>query len=188
MEKRISLGQAISDFEEKFKKFRKSGGKDPEFMKKQIKSSDIILPKDERYKKSVIDTYKKYISPFQVFGKSSAIADQLERDKENLITAYNLYNAVLELNQKMGNAETYIKTQIESPLTKRERYTLGQEFIYLQCWFMFEHKSEVVPQLEFSEKTNKWKLSFTQKKSLHTNASNLEIIAIIQECFYPTSE
>lgn len=189
MEKTLTLGQAVSDFEDKFRRFRKSGGKDPQFLEGKTKEADFILPEKERYKKSVIETYKKFISPFQVFGKSSAIADQLERDKENLVSAYNLYHAVHEVNQKMGSPETYIKSPvIESPLTKRERYTTGGEFIYLQCWFMYEHKAELVPQLEYNEKTDNWKLTFVPKKRLHATTSDLEIDSIIQECFYPVSE
>jgi len=192
MDKNRSLSKAISDFENKFNRFKKSVGPEPNFLKKNETSdldSNLKLTK-ERYKKSVIDNYKKFISPFQVFGKSSAIADQLEKDKENLVIAYNLYKAVHDLNKEKGNSETYIKApNIETPLTKRDRYTKGGEFIYLQCWFIYEHKhnkTELVPQLEFNEKTDSWKLTFTQKNKWHITGNDLEIEAIISECFYPT--
>lgn len=144
----------------------------------------------ERHKKSVIETYKKFLAPFQVFGKSSAIADQLERDKENLVAAYNLYTAVHEINRQHGTTETYIKSPvIETPLTKRDRYTQGGEFIYLQCWFMFEHKkAELVPQIEYNEKSETWRLTFVPHGRRHVTGSDMEVESIIQECFYPTRE
>ncbi|MBO5137157.1 MAG: hypothetical protein J6B81_01475 [Spirochaetaceae bacterium] len=189
MEKSSTLGQAISNFETKFKRYIASDGNmTPKLQKNKSDSKYYSLDDKERYKKSVIENYKKFIAPFQVFGKSSAIADQLERDKTNLMAAFNLYKSVHELNQQFGSTETYIKSiDLETPLTHRDRYTKGGEFIYLQCWFIYECKQkELVPQLTQNEQNGIWRLSFVPEERKHVTAQDLEVEAIIQECFYPT--
>lgn len=188
MEKTCTLGQAVTDFEDKFRRFRMGGGKEADPMGKAARPSSEAdpLPESERHKKSVIETYKKFISPFQVFGRNSAIADQLERDKESLVAAYNLHKGLQELNGQYGSEDSYIKSAvIETPLTRRERYTEGGEFIYLQCWFMYEHRPEFVPQLERPEKGRGWVLSFVPPSRRRATGSDLEVEAVIQECFYP---
>lgn len=191
MENGETLGQAVSKFESKFKKFLAAGEKEIKPPLSKSTGEYISVPdKDNRFRQSVIDEYKKFLTPYQVFGKNSAIADQLEKDKENLVALYNFHLALQELNNQYSANGIYIKEPyIETPLLKRERYTRAGQFIYLQSWFIYEHKDfTLVPELEQNSSTGKWTISFNQEKLLHITGNDMEIRSIIQECFYPDKE
>lgn len=191
MDTKGTLGQAVSNFESKFKKFLAAGEKEIKPPLSKSSGDYISIPdKENKFRQSVIDEYKKFLTPYQVFGKNSAIADQLEKDKDNLVSLYNFYLSLHEINNQYSEKGIYIKNPIiESPLLKRERYTNGGQFIYLQCWFIYEHKNHIfIPQLEQNEKTGKWSISFTDENLLHITGNDMEIRYIIQECFYPDTE
>lgn len=184
MEKKYSRTKVITDFTKKIKRFKKYGGVEPDFLNHEEKKE---TPKPELSKeqleKIAKETFKKFISPYEVFGKGSAIANQLEKDKANIVSAYNLHKSITELNQKSENQDTFVRNfTIDTPLTKRDRYTLGEDFIYLQLWFIIFHcknNPDFIPILEKEEKINSWKLYFIQKEFFHPNPKELEIQEII---------
>lgn len=189
MDKKLSRVSVITEFSKKIKRFKKYGGVAPDFLnheeKKEERKPEITK---EQLKKIAIETYKKILHPQEVFGKGSAIATQLEKDKANLISAYNLHKAITDLNQQSENQDTFVRNfTLETPLTKRDRYTIGEDFIYLQNWFVFEFKKQkpdYIPMLELEEKTQSYKLSFIPTDLFHHTTKNLEIIEIIEEEFY----
>lgn len=184
MEKKLSRTKVITDFTKKIKRFKKYGGVAPDFLNREDKK-EIVKPEisKEQLTKIATETYKKFISPYEVFGKGSAIANQLEKDKANLISAYNLHKAVVSLNQQSENQETFIRNFVlETPLTKRDRYTLGDDFIYLQSWFVFVFRKknpDFIPIMEKEESVNSWKLYFVQKEFYHPTTKDIEIQEII---------
>jgi len=111
------------------------------------------------------------------------VTPELEKDKANLISAYNLHKAVMALNQQSENQETFIRNfAIETPLTKRDRYTIGDDFIYLQTWFVLvfcKKNPELIPIMEKEENINSWKLYFVQKEFYHPTTKDIEIQEII---------
>ena len=159
MEKKLSRTKVITDFTKKIKRFKKYGGVEPDLLRKpeKIETEQKEFSK-EQLEKTVTETFKKFLSPYEVFGKGSAIANQLEKDKANIIPAYNLHKSITELNQQTENQDTFIRNfTIESPLTKRDRYTLGEDFIYLQSWFIFVHcknAPDFIPIIEKEENIN----------------------------------
>ena len=186
MENKLSRTKIITDFTKKIKRFKKYGGVEPDFLRKEEKPQyEKPEPSKEQLEKIATETYKKFLSPQEVFGKGSAIATQLEKDKANIISAYNLHKAVMELNQQSENQDTFIrKFTIESPLTKRDRYTIGEDFIYLQSWFILEHcknQPDFIPILEKEENINSWKLYFEPKENYHPSPKDLEIMAFLEK-------
>ena len=184
MEKKLSRVSVITNFTKKIKRFKKYGGVEPDFLNHEEKK-ETPKPKisHEQLKKVATETYKKFINPYEIFGKGSAIANQLEKDKANIVSAYNLHKSITELNQQAENQDTFIRNfTIESPLTKRDRYTIGEDFIYLQSWFIFVHcknAPDFIPIMEKEENINSWKLSFIQKEFYHPTTTEIEIQEII---------
>ena len=89
----------------------------------------------------------------------------------------------MSLNQQSENQETFIRNFVlETPLTKRDRYTLGDDFIYLQSWFVFvfcKKNPDFIPIMEKEESVNSWKLYFVQKEFYHPTTKDIEIQEII---------
>lgn len=185
MEKKLSRVSVITNFTKKIKRFKKYGGVEPDFLNREEKK-ETLKPEisREQLEKIAKETYKKFISPYEIFGKGSAIANQLEKDKANIISAYNLHKSITELNQQAENQDTFIRNfTIESPLTKRDRYTIGEDFIYLQSWFIFVHcknAPDFIPIMEKEPNINSWKLYFIEKDFYHPTPKDIEIQEIIQ--------
>lgn len=184
MEKKLSRVSVITNFTKKIKRFKKYGGVEPDFLnheeKKETTKPELTR---EQLEKIATETYKKILFPQEVFGKGSAIANQLEKDKSNIIAAYNLHKTITELNQQSENQDTFVRSFIiETPLTKRDRYTIGEDFIYLQSWFIFVHcknNPDYIPIIEKEENLNSWKLYFVQKEFFHPTPKEIEIQEII---------
>lgn len=185
MDNKLSRTKVITDFTKKIKRFKKYGGVEPDLLRKEekIELEKPQIPKEQLIK-TVNDTYKKFLFPYEVFGKGSAIANQLEKDKANLISAYNLHKSITELNQQSSNQDTFVRNfTLESPLTKRDRYTHGSDFVYLQSWFIFVHcknNPDFIPILEKEENINSWKIYFIPKELYHPTEQEIEIHNIIQ--------
>ena len=85
---------------------------------------------------------------------------------------------------KIQNQDTFIRNfTIESSLTKRDRYTIGEDFIYLQSWFIFVHcknAPDFIPIMEKEPNINSWKLYFIEKDFYHPSPKDIEIQEIIQ--------
>ena len=115
--------------------------------------------------------------------ESEKFANQLEKDKANIISAYNLHKAITQLNQQSENQDTFIRHfTIETPLTKRDRYTIGEDFVYLQNWFTIiycKNNPDFIPILEKEEKINSWKLYFLPKEQFNPSEKDSLIQEII---------
>lgn len=186
--------QAFDAFAKKLRRFNEAtDAPEPVFKSKNANTQINIKESDEKHKKEIIDTYKKFLSPYETYGKKSAIADEIERDKKNLLVAYNLYKALQGVNEQFANDETFLEaTEIVSPLVNRERYTFGGEFIYLQCWLKFENGiSDYMPVIWAEENAQdsyapkKHKLRFINPRNLRLSFREREISEIVAECFYP---
>ena len=184
MEKKLSRTKVITDFTKKIKRFKKYGGVEPDLLKKpeKIETEQKEFSK-EQLEKNATETFKKFLSPYEVFGKGSAIANQLEKDKANIISAYNLHKAITQLNQQTENQDTFIRHfTMETPLTKRDRYTIGEDFVYLQSWFTMiycKNNPDFIPVLEKDEKISTWKLYFLPKEQYHPTEKDILIQEII---------
>lgn len=185
-DKPVNSASAFDAFAQKLKRFNSSTTATPPTFKSQTTVyQKKIRENEEAYKKSIIGAYKKFLSPYETFGKNSGQAAEIDSDKESLVAAYNLYKAVQELNAKYGIENTFLKSvAIETPLTGKDRYTLGGEFIYLQCWLMFENKiTDYVPELVKSKDT--WILRFVQEERFRFSFKENETAETILKCFYP---
>lgn len=188
MAEKQTLGNAVSSFEQQFKKFQDSGNKPPEFLlpKKRAAAKALATEKARKGKKDVVAAYRQLLSPESFFGDFSAIAQQLEDDKKLLVRAYDLFVALVDLNRQLGDEDTFITDfTIASPLTQRERYTTGSDFVYLQFWLQWEAKrTDYVPVLRLARGQPGWQLVFVPSGSFSWTDWELNVVQLLEEEFY----
>ena len=191
MENKQTLGTAISNFEEQFKRFQDSGNKPPEFLLPKKRAAAAIAgmaSSDKRTsgKKIVLKTYRQLLTPEQCFGEFSAIAQQLEDDKKLLVQAYDLFVAMVDINSQLGDDATFISDfTIASPLTQRERYTVGKDFVFLQFWLQWEAKrKDYVPVLRLARGLPGWQLIFIPRGNFSWTDGELAVVQLLEEEFY----
>ncbi|MBQ4331584.1 MAG: hypothetical protein IJC31_07095 [Spirochaetaceae bacterium] len=188
MAEKQTLGNAVSSFEQQFKKFQDSGNKPPEFLlsKKWAAAKALATEKARKGKKDVVAAYRQLLSPESFFGDFSAIAQQLEDDKNLLVRAYDLFVALVDLNRQLGDKDTFITDfTIASPLTQRERYTTGSDFVYLQFWLQWEAKrTDYVPVLRLARGQPGWQLVFVPSGSFSWTDWELNVVQLLEEEFY----
>ena len=188
MAEKQTLGNAVSSFEQQFKKFQDSGNKPPEFLlsKKRAAAKALATEKARKGKRDVVAAYRQLLSPESFFGDFSAIAQQLEDDKNLLVRAYDLFVALVDLNRQLGDKDTFITDfTIASPLTQRERYTTGSDFVYLQFWLQWEAKrTDYVPVLRLARGQPGWQLVFVPSGSFSWTDWELNVVQLLEEEFY----
>ena len=191
MENKQTLGSAISNFEQQFKRFQDSGNKPPEFLLPKKRAVAAIAQrapsgKGTSGKKIVLETYRQLLAPEQSFGEFSAIAQQLEDDKKLLVQAYDLFVAMVDVNRQLGDEATYISDFIiTSPLTQRERYTVGKDFVFLQFWLQWEAKrTDYVPVLRLARDLPGWQLIFIPSGNFSWTDGEQAVVQLLEEEFY----
>ena len=188
MAEKQTLGNAVSSFEQQFKKFQDSGNKPPEFLlsKKWAAAKALATEKARKGKRDVVAAYRQLLSPESFFGDFSAIAQQLEDDKKLLVRAYDLFVALVDLNRQLGDKDTFIADfTIASPLTQRERYTTGSDFVYLQFWLQWEAKrTDYVPVLRLARGQPGWQLVFVPSGGFSWTDWELNVVQLLEEEFY----
>ena len=181
--KKTNIQETIAQFEKKLKRFLDGNNTRIQEKSPNQNLSEIIKEQERIEQKQVIETYKKFLNPFQVLGKDSPIAQQLEKDKENLTIAFQTFEKISQLNTELENTGTQISHyRIESPLTTRERYTQGKDFIYLQFWFLKEKNPNFVPIFEDISESKK-QLNFVKHEEFHHTGKEREIFVLLQNTF-----
>ncbi len=157
--------------------------RDDELLQKKINS------REQEYMRAILSSYAKYMNPYRALGKNSREAAVISGDEDNLLRAYNLFKAVNEANRKIGDSETFINIGfVESPLTSKQAYTSGGEFIYLQCWLIYEQGArDFIPVIEEVEErmviTNR--LRFVPLRTFSFSFQDREVIRAVEEAYHP---
>ncbi|MBQ9237878.1 MAG: hypothetical protein IJ191_00960 [Treponema sp.] len=149
----------------------------------------LLQEREQQLKKTVITTYKKFLSPYEVFGKESRQAAEIVKDETELLTAYHLFSEIQEVNERRATKDTFLVTPvIETPLAERDRYTVGGEFLYLQCWLFYQNGcTAYIPTLktEVAAADKRRAMHFVPAARYRQSHQEKEIISIIKNCFYP---
>ena len=184
-------GKSAADAFSEFTKIFKRSPQSKDNSKQNIFYPDELLQKkinarEEDYKVTVISAYKKYLNPYHELGKTQA-AQSIENDEKNLLKAYKLFKAVREANEGIGDLNTFADVKyIHSPLTQRDCYTVGGEFIYLQCWLIYaQNVKDFVPNLvEVQEKLGTfYALEFVPAKNFSFSFQDKEVLGILQRAY-----
>ena len=181
-----SVSDAFSKFSKKFAKFKSQ----PEPERSKLTRQDELLQEqinrqEERYEFAVIGSYNIYKSPLVALGKNSSRGKSIDEDEQSLLKAYKLFKTVQDANTANGDKTTFItKTEIESPIAKKDSYTRGGQFIFLQCWLRFEQGcNDFVPVLE-EDKNGHFHLRFHPESQVKLSAKDKELIEKVREAFY----
>lgn len=130
-----SLSKSISDFSKKLSRFNDSSTKEPvkplsQNQRLQQKIDEVEALRKER----IVKQYSVYANP---------VSQQIEEDEGLLLSAYNLFSQVFELNENTGDSQTKLKDlRIKSPLCSKSEYVSGSGFSFLRIWFI-KSQSEV---------------------------------------------
>lgn len=147
-----------------------------------------VYEKEKDYQKSIIAAYSRFMNPLRVLGKNSREAQEIVEDEQSLLRAYNLFKAVKESNETLGDGSTFIKvSEIKCPLTEKLRYTEGGDFIYLQCWLIYEQGiKDYVPYFEEVEDRleTSYRLEFSPRRSYSFGWQEREVVAAIESAFH----
>ena len=183
-----NIQEVLSNFSEKLARFNKSSS--TERVVPPSKNSyyeEKLRERGEKFRSSVIQTYKIYRAPFEVLGEKSDRAASLDRDEQNLLKAYNLYKSCMEIDKENQDevGQTHIKNvELYSPLADKASYTQGGQFIYLFCWLYFEQNcQEFLPF--FKENESHYMLCFTDSENFQfSDPHEKEIFELVKAEFY----
>ncbi|MBQ5491102.1 MAG: hypothetical protein IIT68_03490 [Treponema sp.] len=180
MEEKQSAQQAFSSFAKQMERFVASGETErPKPLYPKPTLQQRIIQNEQAFTKQIIDTYQKFLKP-----QDQETVD----DQQQLLTAHKLYVALDELNKTTGNHETYLhNADLVCPLTQKNRYVTGGEFIYLQVWFEKEGgTTDCIPELQKSAESTK--LIFVPAEEHVTSPREKRIRDTILSHFYPAKE
>lgn len=168
-----TLSQSVSDFSKKLSRFNDSGKSEP-VMKM---TSDAILQK--RINDIEADRRERFLRQYKIY--SNPVSQQIEEDETNIISAYNLYKAALELNSNSGSEGTKLASlKIASPLCEKGEYLNGGGFSFLRIWFIkHEEGIEYVPLI--TEDGEKRFLEFVPIEDYEFSRLEKEILQIIPD-------
>lgn len=189
----LPVARAFTAFSEKFSRsFQSRDNSRPNIVHEDEIIQKKFDAKEAEYRASIIAKYQGYSDPYHTYGKKSAEAQAIAEDEANLVKAYSLFKAVREANLSIGDLSTFINVkEIQSPLTERECYTIGKNFIYLQCWLIYEQGArDFIPELEEIEvdMQTTYHLHFVPLKNYEFNYKDKEVIAIIESVYHPSNK
>ena len=176
MQPNQSAAEAFGAFAQKLQRFISAGGERPATASHPRTAQEALNQALSEQKKAVITRYKSFLSPDQAIAK----------DQTELVAAYELFKAVQEANATHGTEATHLDgVPLVSPLSKADRYTIGGDFVYLQCWLCYERGiTDYTPEL-CAHTDEVWRLQFVPARHHHPTREDNDKAAVIRSCFYP---
>ena len=151
MAEKKSILQTLQDFTQKLEEFSQHNGvripqEDSESQKLTRLQNHINQQEEE--KRALLRTqFQEFILPK---------TQDIEKDEEDLMKAYDLFCQVKDLNEKSGDRQTHLKSfALTSPLCHKSEYTAegNTRFALLRLWFLTtKNDAQFVP--EISEDSN----------------------------------
>ncbi len=171
MSERKSLAQSIAAFSKKFDKLEEA---DKEFREQPLSKEkllqDEIIRREEEREEELRRRYSDFLEPR---------TQDIEKDEEDLLKAYELYCRLDELCQaaaKEGSNARLRSMEISSPLCRRDEYTLGEEMAFLRLWFIQKNPdAKHVPEFTRDEK-GQFFLDFTDRELWTPSGLEKEIL------------
>nr|WP_318681632.1 hypothetical protein [uncultured Treponema sp.] len=168
-----TLSQSVSDFSKKLSRFNDAGKTEP-----AIKMTpDAVLQK--KINDVEADRRDRFLRQYNCY--SNPVSQQIEEDETNIISAYNLYKAALELNASSCNENTKLASlKISSSLCEKGEYVNGGGFSFLRIWFLkHEEGIEYVPVI--TQDGEKRYLEFVPVDEYEFTRLEKEILQIIPQ-------
>lgn len=171
MKEKKSLSSAVSQFSKQISRFNQSGGED--FVRR--KNSDELL--QEKIDISENERMEKLKRNFLLY--ANPVTQDIEADEEALLSAFQLYKQILEINKTYAEHRTYLlNIKIASPLCAKSEYTQKNKFSFLRLWFLRQTEHDgFVPVMEHDE--SRFYLSFIPKDNYTLSTFEKEILQAI---------
>ncbi len=176
-----NVSNIVVKFSQKFSRFKKAG-EDAKKIQNPPDENRIIQAKinesEEERVSQILKTYGTFRFPS---------SKEIEDDEETLYLCYTLFKSVLELNKSAGTKNVFVKNfEIENPLVRKDYYSAGKKFIFLQAWMIFEKGvKDFVPVLDFEpEKSGKVRLDFVDFEKHRFSSMERETLAVLRENIY----
>lgn len=174
MSEKRNLAQSVAAFT---KKFSKLNDEDKELQQTPL-SKDKILQEEIKLREAEREeSLRRRFSDFM-----EPRTQDIEQDEENLLQAYQLFYKLQDLceaaKQEKSTARLH-SLKIESPLCKRDDYTLGENMAFLRLWFLQTNPdANVVPEF-IRDENGLFYLEFTDKELWTPNSLEKEITTLI---------
>ena len=155
-----TISQTLLDFSKKLNDFSERGGvritqADSESGKLTKLQNQINQQEEEKM--------AQLRSQFQEF--TMPVTQDIEKDEEDLLKAYNLFCQLKELNETAGDRQTHLKSlALSSPICHKSEYTSegNNRFAYLRLWFLTTTPDTAyVPEITPNE-NGSFSLDFTE--------------------------
>ncbi|WP_022931059.1 hypothetical protein [Treponema bryantii] len=174
MSEKRNLAQSVAAFT---KKFSKLNDEDKELQQTPL-SKDKILQEEIKLREAEREeSLRRRFSDFM-----EPRTQDIEQDEENLLQAYQLFCKLQDLceatKQEKSTARLH-SLKIESPLCKRDDYTLSENMAFLRLWFLQTNPdANVVPEF-IRDENGLFYLEFTDKELWTPNSLEKEITTLI---------
>lgn len=174
MAEKRNLAQAVAAFSKKFSKLNDDDKEEqqPPLSKEKLLQDQINQRESER-EEELRHRFSDFMEPR---------TQDIEQDEENLLQAYQLFCKLQDLceaaKQEKSTARLH-SLKIESPLCKRDDYTLGENMAFLRLWFLQTNPdANVVPEF-IRDENGLFYLEFTDKELWTPNSLEKEITTLI---------
>ena len=185
----LNLVKAVSAFSRKLERFTSAN---PSAEPAHAMTADEIRQKkidyyEQDFKLSVVNEYKKFRFPYKTLGAHAPAADAIANDQQQLLAAYNIHKAVVEADTQFRTTDTFAKENlIASPLVQMEQYTMGDSFVYLQCWLFYEQQAKAYVPYFAVQQDGSYQLRFAPLRNFKLGYKEKEVAAVIKTAFYPS--
>lgn len=185
----LNLVKAVTAFSRKLERFTSAN---PSAEPAHTMTADEIRQKkidyyEQDFKLSVVSEYKKFRFPYKTLGAHAPAADALVNEQQQLLAAYNIHKALAEADAQFRTAETFLQEHvIASPLAQMEQYTMGDSFVYLQCWLFYEQQAKAYVPYFAVQQDGSYRLQFAPLRNFKLGYKEKEVAAVIKACFYPS--
>ena len=174
MAEKRNLAQTVAAFS---KKFSKLNDEDKELQEAPVSKEKLLQEEINRRESEREEELRRRFSDF-----IEPRTQDIEQDEENLLQAYQLFCKLQDLceaaKQEKSTARLH-SLKIESPLCKRDDYTLGENMAFLRLWFLQTNPdANVVPEF-IRDENGLFYLEFTDKELWTHNSLEKEITTLI---------
>ena len=160
MAEKKNILQTIQDFTQKLDEFSQRNGvripQENSEAQKLTRLQQHINQQDEEKMAELRSQFQEFAMP---------VTQDIEKDEEDLLKAYDLFCQLNELNETAGDRQTHLKSlSLSSPICHKSEYTAqgNNRFAFLRLWFLSTRPdAQFVPELT-ADPNGSYALDFTE--------------------------
>lgn len=178
MEKKSPL-KIIDEFNEKINRIKKSENYSISNSTENSKNKNQILKNkiqeiSEKQNNEILKIYKSYVNP---------VSKEIENDEEEILELYEKYKILKNEKSEINNENQISKNYIffESNISKKENYTLKNDFIILCAWFKYEKQILDYAPILIKNKNGFYRLTFIPENTKSYTIQEKQILKVVSE-------